>query len=36
MGSRILGFRRKVALGQYELTGHAQDEMEQMRSEFTM
>jgi uncharacterized DUF497 family protein len=29
VGSRIAGFRRKVALGQYELTGHAKDEMEQ-------
>ncbi|MCK4341541.1 MAG: hypothetical protein KAY37_07460 [Phycisphaerae bacterium] len=25
MGSRIGEFRRKVALGQYELTGHAKD-----------
>lgn len=29
MGSRIGEFRRKVALGLYELTGHAKDEMEQ-------
>lgn len=29
MSSRIATFRRKVALGQYELTGHAKDEMEQ-------
>lgn len=29
MASRIADFRRKVALGQYELTGHAKDEMEQ-------
>ena len=29
MASRIGDFRRKVALGQYELTGHAKDEMEQ-------
>lgn len=29
MGSRIGECRRKVALGQYELTSHAKDEMEQ-------
>lgn len=29
MASRILDFRRKVALGFYELTGHAIDEMQQ-------
>ncbi len=29
MASRITIFRRKVALGQYELTGHAKEEMEQ-------
>ena len=29
MGSRVTVFRRKVALGEYELTGHAKDEMEQ-------
>lgn len=29
MASRISIIRRKVALGQYELTGHAKDEMEQ-------
>ena len=29
MGSRINEFRRKVAFGHYELTGHAKDEMEQ-------
>lgn len=29
MASRIADFRRKVALGNYELTGHAKDEMEQ-------
>ncbi|MFH0983375.1 MAG: DUF4258 domain-containing protein [Planctomycetota bacterium] len=29
MASRMLDFRRKVALGQYELTGHAKQEMEQ-------
>ena len=29
MASRIATFRRKIALGQYELTGHAKDEMEQ-------
>ncbi|NOT00898.1 MAG: DUF4258 domain-containing protein [Phycisphaerales bacterium] len=29
MPSRMEDFRRKVALGQYELTGHAKDEMEQ-------
>lgn len=29
MASRINVFRRKVALGRYELTGHAKDEMEQ-------
>lgn len=29
MGSRIGIFRRKVAVGEYELTGHAKDEMEQ-------
>jgi hypothetical protein len=29
MASRIGVFRRKVALGHYELTGHAKDEMEQ-------
>ncbi|MCK4342109.1 MAG: DUF4258 domain-containing protein [Phycisphaerae bacterium] len=29
MGSRIGELRRKVALGQYELTAHAKDEMEQ-------
>ncbi len=29
MASRIADFRRKVALGHYELTGHAKDEMEQ-------
>lgn len=29
MASRMVDFRRKVALGHYELTGHAKDEMEQ-------
>jgi hypothetical protein len=29
MGSRIGEFRRKVAFGAYELTGHAKDEMEE-------
>ncbi len=29
MGSRIGHLRRKVALGDYELTGHAREEMEQ-------
>ena len=29
MASRIADLRRKVALGHYELTGHAKDEMEQ-------
>jgi len=29
MASRIGVFRQKVALGRYELTGHAKDEMEQ-------
>jgi len=29
MASRIGDFRRKVALGEYELTGHAKQEMEQ-------
>ncbi len=29
MASRIAVYRQKVALGQYELTGHAKDEMEQ-------
>ncbi len=29
MASRIGNLRRKVALGHYELTGHAKDEMEQ-------
>ncbi|MBI4582096.1 MAG: DUF4258 domain-containing protein [Planctomycetes bacterium] len=29
MPSRMGVFRRKVALGRYELTGHAKDEMEQ-------
>jgi uncharacterized DUF497 family protein len=29
VSSRIGQFRRKVALGQYELTGHAKEEMEQ-------
>lgn len=29
MGSRISDFRRKLALGSYELTGHAKEEMEQ-------
>ncbi len=29
MGSRIGDLRSKVALGEYELTGHAKDEMEQ-------
>ncbi|QOJ17591.1 MAG: DUF4258 domain-containing protein [Phycisphaeraceae bacterium] len=29
MSSRINVFRRKVALGHYELTGHAKSEMEQ-------
>lgn len=29
MTSRINGFRRKVAFGHYELTGHAKNEMEQ-------
>lgn len=29
MASRIGVFRQKVALGQYELTGHAKGEMEQ-------
>ena len=28
MGSRIADFRRKVAFGHYELTGHAKTEME--------
>lgn len=29
VASRISQFRRKIALGDYELTGHAKDEMEQ-------
>ncbi|MFH1108524.1 MAG: hypothetical protein V1790_04900 [Planctomycetota bacterium] len=29
MGSKIGEFRRKVAFGAYELTGHAKDEMEE-------
>ncbi len=29
MGSKINEFRRKIAFGQYELTGHAKEEMEQ-------
>lgn len=29
MGSRIGQFRRKIALGQYELTSHAKEELEQ-------
>lgn len=29
MASRMVDFRRKVALGHYELTGHAKEEMEQ-------
>jgi hypothetical protein len=29
LGSRINEFRRKVAFGHYELTGHAKEEMEQ-------
>ena len=31
MASRMVEFRRKVALGHYELTGHAKEEMEQDR-----
>ena len=31
MSSQVGEFRRKVALGRYELTGHAKDEMEQDR-----
>jgi len=29
VASRIQLFRRKIALGEYELTGHAKEEMEQ-------
>jgi uncharacterized DUF497 family protein len=29
MGSRIGAYRRKIALGRYELTSHAKEEMEQ-------
>ena len=29
MGSPISNLRRKIALGQYELTGHAKEELEQ-------
>jgi hypothetical protein len=34
MASRIAAYRKKVALGEYELSGHAKDEMEQ--DEFTI
>ena len=32
MASRIIVLRRKMATGRYELTHHAKDEMERLRS----